>query len=307
MDASKGPAPILGLHTTQSTGLLPFIDLVMANPHQYHDIKLREAVLCDTGVGVRHESIVFKLSVRLGDGNLAFLYVVGERVTAPQLTGDNTPNNALDIPPGSPLPAPTRSSSPLRLPTLGSSDSITLWKGTGLASDCLRRWEPARPEAWWQDALGTTVNPLRNPITKFDFSERDEALTLIDVVLAMRSANIASPEYSVTTNNCWWFARSVLLLLCLVYDHSPDSPNDQGKTINHFFKQAPTPKLVIDVPLSDQVIEKDVCAAFKPFLELVRVYFHFSGALLLISGLTAKHGPKDVGQLSECRGPCERR
>lgn len=278
MPPIPGPSPIMMVVTAQPTSLLPFLDVVAAFPQSYNDLVVEEAVICDTNRGVSHESIVFKLSRSTDDGRRKFLYVVSDRVTTERPECDNTAiaTSATSVTPaGSPLSPPDlppqHSSSQPRLPTLNSTDSTGGLEPPGPARDYVRLWEPGWAPQWWRGALGATVDPLKKEVTHYNFSTSGNTppLTFIDIVLALQSVSLVSPNYSLARHNCWWFARSVTLLLCTLHQ-LPRSAADRHQIAVNYFQETKTATIPSKYGLTDQVIEDDVQTALDLFNQLVR-------------------------------------
>ena len=114
---------------------------------------------------------------------------------------------------------------------------------------------------------GKGLQPPHNMVLTIDVSSSPSMmtrLTLIDVTLALCSVRSVDPEYQFDNHNCWWFARtSLLLLMC------PAQPNLTTEDLeNTFFTAVPIP-VYIPYGLNNNVIVRDMSSAQETFIPLV--------------------------------------
>lgn len=289
--ASLPPVPpIPGLSTSHGTPLDTFTSWLEAHPEEYSHFILEAATLCSTGSIPPHELVVFKLYQTQEDGTRRYYFIVADRVTFPESSAKGAPrtpdvdepiNNITESVPMNSTPNTSPNGRPHRNTHLSRTPSISdswdsLQKPSGTADDCVRQWAPHPRDYnqnWWKGAYGSSCNPTAERRAIFDFdatrNHMTEPLSLIDVVLALRSVSEVAPIYSFRMHNCWWLARCSLLLLFLRQRQISLPPTLRAVTENDYFVRAPTTNIPYPDSLNEQVIRADTATAEVNYLTLV--------------------------------------
>jgi len=271
MLSPQRPPEIQGLPVSVAIPLENFLTLVLAHPDDYIDYRLVCAALCDTTVAPFHEVNVFTL--RRQNPTPRTYYVVSDRVTRPRPPNPNvvTPATATSAPeapaatsahePPTPAPPAARPRSFVIASSQSSSPNRFL---SGAGMDHIREWRPPSGSTeWWRGAAASSHNGAQRRIFEATFNlPAMTRLTLVDVVIALYAVRSVDPDYQFDNHNCWWFARTSLLLL--MHRAQPSSTTVEST----FFTAAPLP-LPIPYGLNHDVIAQDAATAQETFARLV--------------------------------------
>ncbi|KAF8309975.1 hypothetical protein DL93DRAFT_2158029 [Clavulina sp. PMI_390] len=222
-------------------------------------------------LGVYHQSLVLEFEEFLSSSKSIFHILVAERRTSP----NDAPHNINDIP-GNDGNRPTRN---LSKQSSDATSDFLFPHGNG--RDTIRYWAKhgTREPSFWSRTKGDPSSDFKaeNAVV-FDFSDSGatQPLTLHEVILSMRAVSLVAPKYEFTTENCWWWAQSVILLLLQLRSQNQNLTLPEIERREKFFEKVDNPKIVVNLPkavgitstINHKLILKDAGKAYENYLDL---------------------------------------